>query len=57
MPKDGLFAQVPEDLRVGIKIAAIRERTTVRELVTRVLTDWLQKDRCEEKKEAGPTAQ
>lgn len=41
MPRDGIFAQVPEGIRVGIKIAAVQERKTVRELVTQILYGWL----------------
>jgi hypothetical protein len=49
MPKQGLFAQVPDELRMGIKIAAIREQVTVRELVTRILKGWLEGKREEER--------
>jgi hypothetical protein len=41
MPRGGLFAEVPEDLRQGIKIAAIKEGVTVRVLMTRILRGWL----------------
>jgi hypothetical protein len=41
MPKEGIFAQVSDELRWGVKRAAVEERTTVKDLVTRILANWL----------------
>jgi predicted DNA binding CopG/RHH family protein len=42
MPDTKLTVRCTEDLLAAIKIRAIEERTTVTELVTRIVTEYLE---------------
>jgi hypothetical protein len=45
MPANGIFVQAPRELKDELRIEAIRQHKTLRQLVNEILATWMERER------------